>query len=47
MKIERVWSMPNKNTFEISPIKELLRDEVGSGVWIRPVLKPQLIVANA
>jgi len=24
MKIERIWAMPNKNTFDIKPIKELI-----------------------
>lgn len=24
MKIERKWAMPNKNTFQIKPIKELI-----------------------
>ena len=28
MKIERVWAMPNKWTFTIKPIKDLLNDEV-------------------
>lgn len=28
MKIERVWAMPNKNTFIINPIKHLLDEEV-------------------
>ena len=36
MKIDRVWAMPNKNTFEIKPIKELLHEEVGDGLWIDP-----------
>ena len=35
IKIERVWAMPNKWTFEIKPIKELLTDEV-KGVWCDP-----------
>lgn len=35
MKIERKWSMPNKNTFDIKPIKELLTNEVdNSKLWI-------------
>ena len=25
----RVWSMPNKNTFQIKPIKELTYMEIG------------------
>lgn len=28
MKIERLWAMPNKNTFIIKPIKELLIEEL-------------------
>ena len=29
MKIERVWAMPNKQTFTIKPIKELIKEEIG------------------
>ena len=29
MKIERVWAMPNKRTFTINPIKELIEEEIG------------------
>ena len=36
MKIERIWSMPNKNTFTINPIKKLLGEEVTQGTWIDP-----------
>lgn len=32
MKINRLWSMPNKWTFTIKPIKDLLEREVGSGM---------------
>lgn len=36
MEIKRVWAMPNKWTFKIKPIKELLnRYNVGEG-WIDP-----------
>lgn len=28
MKIERIWAMPNKWTFTIKPIKDLLKEEV-------------------
>lgn len=36
MKIERIWAMPNKWTFQIKPILELLeRYNVGKG-WIDP-----------
>lgn len=34
MKIERVWAMPNKWTFTIKPIKQLLDKYVGSGMLI-------------
>ena len=34
-KFERIWAMPNMWTFEIKPIKELLKEEV-SGVWVDP-----------
>src|SRR3990167_1156513 len=37
MKIERVWAMPNKWTFTIKPIRELLAQEIGSTKnWIDP-----------
>ncbi|MFA5598727.1 MAG: hypothetical protein WDA26_14285, partial [Pusillimonas sp.] len=37
IRIERIWSMPNKNTFEIKPIKSLLQEEVDlSQYWIDP-----------
>ena len=36
ISIERVWAMPNKNTFEIKPIQELLQEEVDDGFWIDP-----------
>lgn len=37
MKIERAWAMPNKNTFSISPISKLIKQEMfKSGVWIDP-----------
>lgn len=37
IRIERVWSMPNKNTFEVTPIKQLLHEEVDlSKRWIDP-----------
>ena len=35
--ISRVWAMPNKWTFQIKPIKELLDELVGDGeLWIDP-----------
>ncbi len=36
MKIERVWAMPNKATFSIKPIGELVIAEMCNGVWIDP-----------
>lgn len=36
MKIERKWAMPNKWTFTIKPIKELLDEEVTDGLWCDP-----------
>lgn len=37
MKFNRVWSMPNKFTFQIKPIKELLNRYVGDGEgWVDP-----------
>lgn len=37
IKIDRVWSMPSKNTFEIPPIRALLMEEVDrSKLWIDP-----------
>lgn len=38
MKIERIWAMPNKWTFTIKPIKELVERYVGNGKgWIDPL----------
>lgn len=36
MKIERVWAMPNKNTFDILPIYQLIMSEMTEGLWIDP-----------
>jgi hypothetical protein len=36
MKIERMWAMPNSETFTIKPIKELLKSEVATGIWLDP-----------
>ena len=38
MIIERCWSMPNKNTFDIPPIRKLLSEEMSdkSRLWIDP-----------
>lgn len=32
----RKWAMPNKNTFSIKPIAELIKDEMCDGLWIDP-----------
>lgn len=34
--IERVWAMPNKWTFSIKPIKQLIGEEMTGGLWIDP-----------
>ena len=34
--IERVWAMPNKNTFDIKPIHDLITEELTDGIWIDP-----------
>ena len=36
MKIERIWAMPSKWTFEILPIKQMLAEEMTDGLWIDP-----------
>ena len=37
VKIERIWAMPNKNTFDILPIKKLIKEEVDlRKCWIDP-----------
>jgi len=36
MIINRVWAMPNKWTFTIKPIKDLLKNEIDSGIWCDP-----------
>ncbi len=37
IKIDRVWAMPNSNTFDIKPIKDLLDQEVDkTRLWIDP-----------
>lgn len=37
MKIYREWSTPNKFTFRIKPIKNLLRRYINGGVWVDPM----------
>lgn len=36
MIIERKWAMPNRWTFCIKPVKELLDQELDGGLWIDP-----------
>ena len=36
MIIERKWAMPNKNTFNIPPIRQLIDEELTVGTWIDP-----------
>ena len=37
MLIERAWAMPNKNTFDIPPIRALIAEELGEDTfWIDP-----------
>ena len=37
MKINRVWAMPNKNTFKIKPIKELIEKYYNpEKIWLNP-----------
>lgn len=36
IKIERVWAMPNKWTFTIKPIRELLAEEMVGDLWVDP-----------
>ncbi len=36
MRIERRWCMPNRWTFTIKPIADLLKEEVVDGIWVDP-----------
>lgn len=37
IRFERVWSMPNSNTFDIPPIRKLISEEVDTNLlWIDP-----------
>ena len=40
MKIERVWAMPNKRTFDIPPIRKLILEEIKGGVIVDPFPYP-------
>lgn len=36
IRIERRWAMPNRWTFQIKPVMELLQEEMTQGLWIDP-----------
>ena len=36
VRIEQIWAMPNKNTFEVKPIHNLIVEEMTDGTWIDP-----------
>jgi hypothetical protein len=36
LTIQRIWAMPNKLTFTIKPIKDLLTNEITNGLWLDP-----------
>lgn len=36
MILERVWAMPNKNTFDIPPINRMIQEEMTGDLWIDP-----------
>jgi len=36
MEIERRWAMPNKRTFQIKPIKELIKKYTKYDIWLDP-----------
>jgi len=40
MNIVRVWAMPDKRTFQIKPIKDLINKEKDNGLWIDPFPYP-------
>ena len=46
INIERVWAMPNKETFSIPPIKKLLQEEVTGGLWVDPFSNGKRITEN-
>ena len=43
MYIRRVWAMPNKNTFEINTIKDLLEEYVEYETWLDPFARDSLL----
>lgn len=36
IRIDRIWAMPNKNTFDVKPINDLIIEELTEGLWIDP-----------
>lgn len=36
MQMDRKWAMPNKHTFSIPPIRQLIEEEITEGLWIDP-----------
>jgi len=36
IRIDRIWAMPSRQTFQIKPIAELLRKEMHFGLWVDP-----------
>lgn len=45
IQIDRIWAMPNKNTFQILPIKNLLKCEMTPGLWIDPFANENKLAA--
>ena len=45
IQIDRIWAMPNKNTFQILPIKNLLKCEMTLGLWIDPFANENKLAA--
>lgn len=45
ISIERVWAMPNKNTFDIKPIHDLIIEELTDGLWIDPFANQNKLAA--
>ena len=37
--MERVWCMPNKETFKIKPIKKFIEESLTDGIWIDPFVR--------
>ena len=52
MRIDRIWAMPSKNTFQIKPIKEMLTEEITEGLWMKSPppcgdITPMEVVSNS